>query len=461
MRFTDLPFALFVGVTLLGFRAAGRSRLAGVLWLTAMSLTFYASWDPRFLGLLVVSTLLDFSVGAALGREDRAGARKALLALSVVGNLGMLGFFKYSDLILESLEWLSGRPMPRLGLTLPIGISFFSFQTLSYSIDIYRRQLQPTRSLLEFSLFVSFFPQLVAGPIVRAAEFLPQIEAPPRRDFRALGEGLVLVHIGLIKKVLLGDGIGRGLVDPFFAAPDRYNAPEAFLADWAAYFALYCDFSGYTDIALGLACCFGFSLPANFDRPAFSASPLEHWRRWHMTLGTYLRDYLYHPLGGSRVGPARHWLNLFVVFFVSGIWHGAGLSYVVMGLYNGVLAATWRLLRPEPSSGGLGVVERLVAFQLTAFSVLCLRPIPMSTLGEVFVAFTRWGAPAGGLATPGAVALLVGVVLLHLSPRSWKADLIAAGGRAPALLLALVLLLTGGALSLYAEQAREFYYFQF
>ncbi len=445
MRFTDLEFTLFLGVTFLVFRALGRSRLAGILWLTGMSLSFYASWDARFLWLLGAATLLDYTVGALLGREERDSRRKWLLAVSVVGNLGMLAVFKYGG----------------TGLALPIGISFYSFQTLSYSIDVYRRKLQPARNLLEFTLFVSFFPQLVAGPIVRASEFLPQLDAPPRRDHGALGQGVVLIGIGLFKKLVLGDGIGRALVDPFFAAPTRYNGPEALLADWAAYFSLYCDFSGYTDIALGAGLLFGFVLPANFDRPAFAHSPLEHWRRWHMTLGTFLRDYLYVPLGGSRAGRARLWLNLFLVFFVSGVWHGVGLSYVVMGLYNGVLAATWKLLRPAPAAGAWGVVERLVAFQLTALSVICLRPISMERVGEVLEALTRWGTAAGGLATPGAVALLLGVILLHLTPRDWKPGLLEWGGRAPAAVLALCVVVGGGFLSLFAMQAREFYYFQF
>jgi D-alanyl-lipoteichoic acid acyltransferase DltB (MBOAT superfamily) len=461
MRFNDLQFTFFLVATFLVARSLPPSRLLGTAWLTGMSLLFYGAWDPRFLWLLGAATLLDYGVGAALGREERPARRRLLLAVSVVGNLGMLGVFKYGDFVLEGIERITGVPTPRIGIALPIGISFYSFQTLSYSIDIYRRKLRPARNLLDFALFVSFFPQLVAGPIVRASEFLPQLDAPPRRDHAALGEGIALICIGLAKKLVLGDGIGRALVDPFFAAPGRYNGPEALLADWAAYFALYCDFSGYTDIALGAALLFGYRLPPNFDRPAFAPSPLEHWRRWHMTLGTFLRDYLYLPLGGSRVGSSRLWLNLFLVFFVSGVWHGVGMSYVVMGIYNGVLAATWRLLRPTPATGALGVGERLVAFQLTALSVICLRPIPLQRLGEALTALTRWDAPAGGLAAPWAVGLLLTAIGLHLSPPAWKAELLSASGRAPAAALALGVVVAGGVFSLYALGARDFYYFQF
>ncbi|GDX82640.1 hypothetical protein LBMAG42_44510 [Deltaproteobacteria bacterium] len=431
-----------------------------------MSLFFYGSWNPHYLWLLGAATMLDYVVGGLIANEARDPQRKRLLLLSVVGNLGMLGVFKYGDFVLESVEaglGLAGAPakLPRLGITLPIGISFYSFQTLSYSIDIYRRKLKPARSLLDFVFFVTFFPQLVAGPIVRASELLPQIPAPPLAIPGAIGRGVVLICAGLVKKLILGDGIGRALVDPFFAAPLHYNAAEAWLADWAAYFSLYCDFSGYTDIAIGSAMLFGFGLPVNFDRPAFATSPAEHWRRWHMTLGTFLRDYLYFPLGGSRGTPARMWLNLFLVFFVSGVWHGVGASYVLMGIYNGVLAATWRLWRPRPGRGGLGTVERIVAFQLTALSVMALRPIPLTRLGEAVRALGAFSRPTGGLFDLWAFALLVFVIALHLSPKAWKERLLEWGAQAPPAALALLVVIVGAVASLYAVDARDFYYFQF
>ncbi len=458
---------LFLALVFAGSRVLGRSRVLGFTWLTVTSLYFYAAWDARYLWLLGASTLLDYVVGGAIAKTEDHGRRKALLACSVAGNLGMLGVFKYGDFVLELTEGalgLVGRPttLPRLGVALPIGISFYSFQTLSYSIDIYRRTLRPARNLLEFTLFISFFPQLVAGPIVRAAEFLPQLVTTSPATAAGFGRGLVLICVGMLKKVVLGDGIAHALVEPFFANPSRYNGPEALLADWAAYFALYCDFSGYTDIAIGSALLFGYQLPVNFDRPAFAASPAEHWRRWHITLGNFLRDYLYLPLGGSQVSAPRQWLNLFLVFFVSGVWHGVGLSYVVMGLYNGVLAATWRLLRPRPSERvAVRALEGLVAFQLTAFSVACLRPIPLARLGEAARSLGKWGAASGGLFDPWAVALLIGVVALHLSPRAWKERLLAWGEDAPALGIALLVVLTGGMCALYASGSRDFYYFQF
>ena len=467
MRFTDLQYVLFLAAAFGVFRAIRHWRGFSFVWLLGMSLLFYGSWDVRYLGLLGAATLLDYVVGGRIAVTEGDRARKALLACSVVGNLGMLALFKYGDFLLENTEvtlgWL-GFPVTlgRLNLQLPIGISFYSFQTLSYSIDIYRRQLKPARNLLEFTLFVTFFPQLVAGPIVRAKEFLPQLEAPPRLDPAAIGQGLFLIGVGMVKKMVLGDGIGHALVEPFFADPGSRHAIEAIVADWAAYFALYCDFSGYTDIAIGSALLFGYVMPPNFDRPAFAPSPIEHWRRWHMTLGTFLRDYLYFPLGGSKVGAARLWLNLFLVFFVSGVWHGVGMSYVLMGIWNGVLAATWRIVRPKPARGGpVLVLECVLAFQLTALSVLALRPISVAKLGAALGAWTHWDVPTTGLIQPTGVAFLAAAVGLHLTPRSLKQRLIQQAGEAPAFAIAVGVLVVGGLCSLYATSTRDFYYFQF
>jgi alginate O-acetyltransferase complex protein AlgI len=467
MRFTDLGYVLFLVGTLVVARLLRRSHRAALAWLTLASLAFYGTWDPRYLLLLGVSTLLDYGVCTALGRTGHPAARRALVGASIVGNLGLLGVFKYGDFVLEGVGVLCaglGIPVrvPRWELAIPIGISFYTFQTMSASIDVYRRTIPPPRDPLAFLLYVTFFPQLVAGPIVRAREFLPQLAARVSATPAMLGEGVTWILVGLVKKMLLGDGLTERLVAPFFAAPHRYNAMEALLADWAAYFALYCDFSGYTDIAIGSALLFGYTLPRNFDRPAFAPSPVEHWRRWHMTLGTFLRDYLYLPLGGSHVPRARAWWNLFVVFLVSGIWHGVGGSFVVMGLANGILVATWRLLRPRPSPRpAVRVLETLLAFQLTALTVLCLRPIALEDLSVAFSRFGAWSAPAGGLAAPAGVTLLAGVVALHLSPRQWKDALHGWGRQAPAWSLAAAILLVGGACALVAASTRDFAYFQF
>ena len=470
MRFTDLHYPLFLVVALLVFRALRPYRTASYFWLLLASLYFYGVNEPRYLLLLGAATGLDYFVGAQLSREERPGRRRFLLACSITGNLGMLAVFKYGDFILatteETLNWAGWAvKLPRLGFGLPIGISFYSFQTLSYSIDIYRRKLKPAKNLMEFSLFVAYFPQLVAGPIVRAAEFLPQLAAPLRRDVQAIGQGLALICIGLVKKMILGDLLGRLLVDPFMAHPESYTTSDAVLSEWGAYFALYCDFSGYTDIAHGSALLFGFILPMNFDRPAFAPSPFEHWRRWHMTLGSFLRDYLYFPLGGSKGSAFRRWINIFIVFTLSGIWHGVAMSYVFMGLYNGILTATWRMLRPQPSKRTwVLVLESALSFQLVAFSVLLCRRIALGDFSRIFGAFLRPGLP--NAVSLGGVVLLIGIMALHLSPRGWKARLLTEAGNASPFTLATGIVVTGivvtGAVcSTFAMYARDFYYFQF
>ena len=324
MLFNTLKFAIFLVVALVVYRLIQRWKWPRLLWLLLTSYLFYASWDPRYLVLIVASTLLDWFVGQALARADGEDAattrrRKRLLAASVVGNLAILGVFKYGNFALESVEGLLAMAgmqasLGRVPTELPVGISFYTFQTMSYTIDIYRRRMAPAKTFWDFALFVAFFPQLVAGPIVRASEFLPQLDRPPRIDARALGTGVFLILAGLVKKMVLADSIGARLVDPFFFHPELFSGAEMLISTWSFYFQVYLDFSGYTDIAMGAALLFGFTLPENFKRPALSRSPLEHWGRWHVTMMTWLRDYLYVPLGGSRLGRSRTLFNIVIVF---------------------------------------------------------------------------------------------------------------------------------------------------
>ena len=279
MLFNSLEFGLFLAVAFAVYRLVQRWRMPRAVWLLVVSYLFYASWDVRYLALIVFSTVLDYAVGRGLAGTRRPEARKLLLALSLAGNLGLLGVFKYGNFLLESLEMATGWAMPRVPAELPVGISFYTFQTLSYTIDVYKRKIEPTRDLLSFSVFVFFFPQLVAGPIVRARTFLPQLARRPRTDQRAFGEGVFLILAGLAKKMILADMIAHEIVYPFFASPAGRNSLEALIALWAANFQVYCDFSGYSDVAIGAALLFGFQLPKNFDRPFRSRSPMEHWRR--------------------------------------------------------------------------------------------------------------------------------------------------------------------------------------
>jgi D-alanyl-lipoteichoic acid acyltransferase DltB (MBOAT superfamily) len=301
-----------------------------------------------YVGLLVLSTVLDYACGLGIAVQDarakRNGpspgttrVRNAMLGISLVGNLGLLGYFKYTDFFVRTaadltealgIEWAA----PTIKLMLPVGISFYTFQSLSYTIDVWRGRLTAERSFLKFALFVTFFPQLVAGPIVRADEFLPQLHRPPRLSAARMEEGLFLILKGLVKKVLLGDWIAAQLTDMIFASPENYTSAELLFALYAFTLQLYADFSGYSDIAIGVAKLMGYDMPENFDRPYQAKNLGEFWRRWHMTLSTWLRDYLFFPLGGSKGSAARTYFNLWLTMFLVGMWHysqGTSWNFVI------------------------------------------------------------------------------------------------------------------------------------
>jgi D-alanyl-lipoteichoic acid acyltransferase DltB (MBOAT superfamily) len=303
-----------------------------------------------FVGLLVFSTVLDYACGLgiasvdtewngddAVARERARRRRNVILGISLVGNLGLLGYYKYTDFFVHTAADVLtalGLPsfVPTIKLMLPVGISFYTFQSLSYTIDVWRGRLTPERSFGKFALFVTFFPQLVAGPIVRANEFLPQLHRAPRLSASRMEEGLFSIFKGLAKKVVLGDWIAAQLTDAIFASPESYTSAELLIALYAFTLQLYCDFSGYSDIAIGVARLFGYDLPENFDRPYQSRDLGEFWRRWHMTLSTWLRDYLFFPLGGSRGSPARVYFNLWLTMFLVGMWHytqGTSWNFVI------------------------------------------------------------------------------------------------------------------------------------
>ncbi|MCB9857843.1 MAG: MBOAT family protein [Phycisphaerales bacterium] len=308
--------------------------------LLVASYAFYMAWNPWLVLLIIGSTVLDFVVGLMLGRTEGEGRRKALLIVSLVGNLGVLGLFKYADFFIHSfgslVEQFGFRADVRtLGLLLPVGISFYTFQTLSYTIDVYRRRIEPEGSFLRFALFVAFFPQLVAGPIVKARDFLPQLLAPRRFDWGSLDAGLMLILVGLTKKVLIADNLAT-LVDPVFAHPERYTTADLWLGMFCYAGQIYGDFSGYSDMAIGLAKLLGFELCLNFASPYLAVSLSDFWRRWHISLSSWLRDYLYIPLGGSHGTRWKTARNLMLTMLLGGLWHGASWTFVVWGAIHGI-----------------------------------------------------------------------------------------------------------------------------
>ncbi len=386
MSFTTLTFGLFlVLVFALYWRAPGRRGQNLVLLIS--SYVFYGWWDPRFCALLLGSSLVDFYVARALGREGPPRRRKALLALSCALNLGLLGVFKYYGFFAESLASLFAAlglaaPLPTLHLILPVGISFYTFQTLGYTIDVYRRSTPASASLLDYLCYVALFPQLVAGPIERARRLLPQLERAREFDGDRARDGAKQMLWGFCKKLLVADHLGL-FVDQVYAEPLAHaSGPVLAVATVAFAFQIYCDFSAYSDIAIGAAKLLGIELVQNFAQPYFSRSVAEFWRRWHMSLSTWFRDYVYVPLGGSRHGRARLWLALLATFTLSGLWHGANWTFVLWGAANGVLVGL-AALRPATRASRLGPADlppplrslaglRALPAMLATFTLICL-----------------------------------------------------------------------------------------
>ncbi len=318
-----------------------------VLLLVA-SYFFYGCWDIRFLLLIGASTLVDYLCGLIIGREDLARWRKPALVFSLCANLGVLAFFKYFNFFIgnasELLTQLGMDPgQIRLDVVLPVGISFYTFQTMSYTIDVYRGTLRPVRSLLDFAVYVAFFPQLVAGPIERATHFVPQVQHKRLITIRKLREGTWLVLMGYFKKVVIADNMAP-IADSVFNHPDGTGGLLCLVGVYAFALQIYGDFSGYSDIARGVSRLMGFDLMLNFRMPYFASDPSDFWRRWHISLSTWLRDYVYIPLGGNRRGPVRQYLNLIITMVLGGLWHGAAWHYIAWGIYHGLLLAGHRIL---------------------------------------------------------------------------------------------------------------------
>ncbi len=350
MLFNSYAFAIFFALLLPTYWLMSRWPRAQNVLLLAVSYYFYSRWDARFLALLVVSTLMDYACGLWVAGEKGPRRRKAAVALSMALNLGMLGYFKYYDFFADSLQTALAQAgfsvsMWHLKLALPIGISFYTFQSMSYVIDVYRREIQPTRNLVQFAAFVSFFPHLVAGPIMRPTTLLPQVAGPRRFDLERFYQGSYLIFWGLLKKVVVADNLGV-IVKDLFGRWETLDGGLALLAVYAFAFQIYGDFSGYTDIARGVSKCLGFELSLNFNLPYFAASPREFWTRWHISLSQWLRDYLYISLGGSRGGTLLTYRNLMITMILGGLWHGAAWTYVLWGVYHGLLLVGHRIVEP-------------------------------------------------------------------------------------------------------------------
>ncbi|MEM6742401.1 MAG: MBOAT family O-acyltransferase [Pseudomonadota bacterium] len=409
MIFTELQFWVFFTVVtglyvVLPHRAQNRMLLVA-------SYVFYGAWDWRFLSLILLSTAVDYLVGLRLAETQDVRGRRRLLQISLAVNLGMLGIFKYLGFFAEgfadlmALAGLSADPVT-LSVVLPVGISFYTFQTLSYTISIYRREIEPSRDFFDFALFVAFFPQLVAGPIERASNLLPNIEKPRMLSWDALGRGTVLCLLGLIKKVVIADGVAPS-VDAIYASPDPTRL-DVLLATWLFAIQIYGDFSGYTDIARGVAKMLGFRLMRNFAQPYFAADPQEFWRRWHISLSTWLRDYLYISLGGNRGGRRATYRNLMATMTLGGLWHGAAWNFVAWGVFQGGLLAAHRALTGRHGRSGEGVSRGWGAWAMRAlgiavfFQVVCYGWLLFRATSFAQIVDFTWRLAAGpsGLTVP-------------------------------------------------------------
>jgi D-alanyl-lipoteichoic acid acyltransferase DltB (MBOAT superfamily) len=342
MLFNSIQFIIFLPTVFILYWFVFKNNLKFQnMLLLAASYLFYGWWDWRFLSLIIISSAVDYLVGLKLHTTNETRKRRFLLALSLTMNLGMLGFFKYFDFFRESfaeLLTMAGFQVNAgtLNIILPVGISFYTFQTLSYTIDIYRRKIEPTANALAFFTFVSFFPQLVAGPIERAGKLLPQFTVKRNFDYSLAADGVKQALWGMFKKVVVADNLAP-YVEQIFQNHTDYNGSTLLMGGLYFTIQIYCDFSGYSDIAIGTARLFGFDLMRNFAFPFFSRDIAEFWRRWHISLSTWFRDYMYVPMGGSRVSKIKTIRNVILVFTISGLWHGANWTFIFWGFLNGLL----------------------------------------------------------------------------------------------------------------------------
>jgi alginate O-acetyltransferase complex protein AlgI len=401
MLFNSTTFLIFLPIVVaVYFSMSARWRW---LWLLLASYVFYAAWKPAYLILIFASTVIDYCVGLCLEKTEVAGRRRLLLCTSLFGNLALLFVFKYYNFFAESLSEVTRyffgteEVFPHLDVLLPIGISFYTFQTLSYTIDLYRGKRRAERHFGIFALYVSFFPQLVAGPIERSTRLLPQFHQVFDFRYSRAVSGLQLMLWGFFKKLVVADRLAL-LVDGVYTAPEHQAGSLLVLATFFFTLQIYCDFSGYSDIAIGSARLMGFDLMQNFRSPYFSRSLTEYWRRWHISLSTWFRDYLYIPLGGNRRSSGRTNVNLLAVFVLSGLWHGAGLNYLLWGAIHGLILVFERTVRGmnwwqriQPTRLSMALQTALCFTVITAAFVV----FRANSVGEAFVIFERvpsgWG----------------------------------------------------------------------
>lgn len=446
MLFPTTVFALFFAVVFSLHWGLVRFPLARKLVLLCASLFFYGYWSWKFALMLLASALLNHAAAVWIDQSRDQKTRRRTVALTVAANLLVLGIFKYTGFLFtrlmvplavplcawfgttEQLIALQEQVLPFIEkIVLPVGISFYTFQALSYVVDVYWRKTPVAGSGLDFANYLAFFPQLVAGPIVRAADLLPQMAVFPDRSVHLdTGRAATLILGGLFKKMVIANWLSAHLADPVFAMPEAYGGLDVILGVYAYAIQIYCDFSAYSDIAIGCALLFGFHFPVNFNAPYFAVTLQEFWRRWHISLSTWLRDYLYIPLGGSRAGSVRTRYNLFLTFLLGGLWHGAGWTFVLWGAFHGIYLSLERVVRrlmglsEKPSADTtfiLGLLGRIWIFQVVCFSWILFRAQNLSVVGDVLRSLCHWGGRSELLSVTAVLVLVTGFLMQFLDGR--------------------------------------------
>ncbi len=421
-------FLFFFCIFLLGYQFLYKRKLTRVVYFTLFSLYFFYKACGFYFGFILLSAVVDFNLSNWIYTAKTKGRKNAILIFSIAINLGLLFYFKYTDFFIEIINDLKLGNIKPLNLILPIGISFYTFENLSYTIDVYRGKFKPVSSFLDYCFFLSFFPKLVMGPIVRASDFIPQIRKDIHITKEDIAKGLYLILGGLFKKVVISDYIYVNYVQYIFDDPARHSGIECLLGVYGYAMVIYCDFSGYSDMAIGMARWMGFTINENFDSPYQSSSITEFWRRWHMSLSSWLKDYLYISLGGNRVGKFRQYLNLMITMILGGLWHGAHFNFIVWGLMHGLALAFDKMRMSikflNPKSTIFKVVGVIITFHFVCFCWIFFKASSFQDAQTILVQiFTNFNGSAWKpmLNAYGIVfvVMLFGYII-HFFPKSYE-----------------------------------------
>ncbi|MBL0742840.1 MBOAT family protein [Chryseolinea sp. Jin1] len=439
-----------------------------LIFVTLFSLYFYYKSSGIYFVLLIFAAVVDFTLAKLIYASESQARKKFFIFLTLVINLGLLGYFKYTNLLYEAFCGVSGKPFEPLDIFLPVGVSFFTFQSLSYTLDVYRGTLKPVDHLVDYAFFVSFFPQLVAGPIVRASDFIPQIYKPTLVTQEMLGRAVFLIACGLFKKAVISDYISLNFVDRVFDAPTLYTGLENLFAIYGYAMQIYCDFSGYSDMAIGIALLLGFHFNINFDSPYQSKNITEFWRRWHISLSTWLRDYLYISLGGNRKGKLRTYLNLMITMLLGGLWHGASWRFMIWGGLHGAALAFHKFITEkfDLSWRGWKVLAPVLTFHFVCFCWIFFRAADLEIVGQMLSQITtNFNVGVLGEFITGYKGVLLLMLLgyvLHFMPKSLELEIESTVSRLPLVaqaagLTAVIVLV----LQIKSAGVQPFIYFQF